>query len=43
MKVGFRKTSGVIKPVSEREAELIRKGYTIEQTPNGKIITPPKK
>ena len=35
--------SGVQKTVAERDAELIRRGYVIEQTENGKIIHAPKK
>jgi len=38
---GFRKPDGVIMETSEYDKKLLAKGYTIEQTPNGKIYTPP--
>ena len=41
--VGFRKTDGVITPQEQRLSELEKKGYTIDRTPFGIIVTPPIK
>lgn len=41
--VGFRRTDGVIMSGEKYFAELKKNGYTIEQTENGIIITPPSK
>ena len=41
--VGVRNLQGTTMEVSTRDAELISRGYTIEQTKNGRIIHPPKK
>ena len=41
--VGFRKTDGVIVSNDVYLAKLESKGYTVERTPNGIIITPPSK
>ena len=42
IKVGVRNLQGVTMPVEQRDAELIKNGYTIELTPNGRIVHPPK-
>jgi hypothetical protein len=41
--VGFRKTDGIITPQEKRLSELEKKGYTIDRTPFGIIVTPPIK
>ena len=43
IKVGVRNLQGTIMAVSTRDAELISRGYTIEQTENGRVVRAPKK
>jgi len=43
IKVGARNLKGVTKSAESRDEELIRRGYRIELTPNGRIVHPPKK
>lgn len=42
IKVGVRNLQGSTMSMASRDAELISRGYTIEKTPNGRIVNPPK-
>ena len=43
MKVGFRKTSGVILSGAKKKAKQIANGYTFERTKFGTIVHAPSK
>lgn len=43
MKIGVRRPQGTQLSQQERDKELIARGYTIEYTPQGRIVSPPKK
>ena len=42
IKVGVRNLSGAQMTIEDRDKELLSRGYTIEQTENGRIVHAPK-